>query len=92
MLNFELNENQRMIAQMIRDFGAKEITPFRKEWDDQSFFPLELFKKLGELGLMGVLVPTEYGGSGFGYFEYVTAIAELAKLDPAVGLSMAAHN
>lgn len=92
MLDFELNENQRMIAQMIRDFGAKEITPFRKEWDDQSFFPLDVFKKLGNLGLMGVLVPTEYGGSGFGYFEYVTAIAELAKLDPSVGLSMAAHN
>lgn len=92
MLDFKLNENQRMIAQMIRDFGAKEITPFRKEWDDQSFFPLDVFKKLGNLGLMGVLVPTEYEGSGFGYFEYVTAIAELAKLDPSVGLSMAAHN
>ena len=92
MMNFEMNENQQMIAQMIRDFGAKEITPFRKEWDDNQHFPLELFKKLGELGLMGVLVPTEYGGSGFGYFEYVTAIAELAKLDPSVGLSMAAHN
>lgn len=92
MMNFDLNENQTMIAQMIRDFGAKEITPFRKEWDDNQHFPLELFKKLGELGLMGVLVPTEYGGSGFGYFEYVTAIAELAKLDPAIGLSMAAHN
>lgn len=92
MMNFEMNENQQMIAQMIRDFGAKEITPYRKEWDDNQHFPLELFKKLGELGLMGVLVPTEYGGSGFGYFEYVTAIAELAKLDPSVGLSMAAHN
>lgn len=92
MLDFASNENQRMIAQMIRDFGAKEITPFRKDWDDRSHFPLDVFKKLGELGLMGVLVPTEYGGSGFGYFEYVTAIAELAKLDPAVGLSMAAHN
>ena len=92
MMNFEMNENQQMIAQMIRDFGAKEITPFRKDWDDNQHFPLELFKKLGELGLMGVLVPTEYGGSGFGYFEYVTAIAELAKLDPSVGLSMAAHN
>lgn len=91
-MNFDMNENQQMIAQMIRDFGAKEITPFRKEWDDQQHFPVELFKKLGELGLMGVLVPTEYGGSGFGYFEYVTAIAELAKLDPAIGLSMAAHN
>jgi len=87
-----MNEDQRMIADMIRDFGAKEITPFRKEWDDQQHFPIELFKKLGELGLMGVLVPTEYGGSGFTYFEYVTAIAELSKLDPSVGLSMAAHN
>ncbi|EOZ99694.1 Butyryl-CoA dehydrogenase [Indibacter alkaliphilus LW1] len=92
MMNFELNENQQMIAQMIRDFGAKEITPFRNEWDDKQHFPLELFKKLGELGLMGVLVPSEYGGSGFGYFEYVTAIAELSKLDPSIGLSMAAHN
>lgn len=92
MLNFAENENQRMIAQMIRDFGAKEITPFRKDWDDRQFFPIEVFKKLGELGLMGVLVPTEYGGSGFGYFEYVTAIVELSKLDPSVGLSMAAHN
>lgn len=91
-MNFKLNENQVMIAQMIRDFGAKEITPFRKEWDDNQHFPKDLFKKLGELGLMGVLVPTEYGGSGFGYLEYVTAIAELSKLDPSVGLSMAAHN
>jgi len=92
MMNFEMNENQEMIAKMIRDFGAKEITPFRKKWDDEQFFPMELFKKLGELGLMGVLVPNEYGGSGFGYFEYVTAIVELTKLDPSVGLSMAAHN
>jgi alkylation response protein AidB-like acyl-CoA dehydrogenase len=91
-MNFEQNENQKMIAQMIRDFGAREITPFRKDWDDNQYFPLELFKKLGELGLMGVLVPSEYGGSGFGYFEYVTAIAELTKLDPGIGLSMAAHN
>jgi alkylation response protein AidB-like acyl-CoA dehydrogenase len=92
MMNFELNENQVMIAQMVRDFGAKEITPFRKEWDDKQHFPLDLFKKLGELGLMGVLVPTELGGAGFGYLEYVTAIAKLAKLDPAIALSMAAHN
>ena len=92
MLDFNQNENQRMIAQMIRDFGAKEITPFRKDWDDRQFFPIELFKKLGELGLMGVLIPTEYGGSGFGYLEYVTAIVELSKLDPSIGLSMAAHN
>lgn len=91
-MDFKQNENQRMIADMIRDFGAKEITPFRQDWDERNHFPKELFHKLGELGLMGVLVPSEYGGSGFGYFEYVTAIAELSKLDPAVGLSMAAHN
>ncbi|WP_137404957.1 acyl-CoA dehydrogenase family protein [Echinicola rosea] len=91
-MNFQLTENQSMIAQMIRDFGAKEIAPFRKEWDDNQTFPLPLFKQLGELGLMGVLIPTAYGGSGFGYMEYVTAITELAKLDPGVGLSMAAHN
>jgi alkylation response protein AidB-like acyl-CoA dehydrogenase len=92
MFDFNLNENQQMIAEMIRSFGAKEIAPFRKEWDDNSYFPIEVFKKLGELGLMGVLVPTEYGGSGFGYNEYVTAILELTKIDPSVGLSMAAHN
>lgn len=91
-MNFSTNENQRMIAEMIRDFGAKEITPFRDEWDEKNHFPKELFHKLGELGLMGVLVPTEYGGSGFGYYEYVTAIVELTKLDPSIGLSMAAHN
>lgn len=91
-MHFEHNENQKMIAQMIRDFGAKEISPFRKEWDDNQHFPLPLFKKMGELGLMGVLVPESYGGSGFGYFEYVTAILELSKVDGAIGLSMAAHN
>ncbi|OOG74286.1 acyl-CoA dehydrogenase family protein [Algoriphagus sp. A40] len=92
MFDFNLTENQQMIAEMVRSFGAKEITPFRKEWDDRSFFPMKVFKKLGELGLMGVLIPTEYGGSGFGYDEYVTAILELSKVDPSVGLSMAAHN
>lgn len=91
-MNFDLNENQEMIAQMVRDFGEREITPYRKEWDDNQEFPVPLFKKMGELGLMGVLVPQEYGGSGFGYFEYVTAVSEIAKLDPAIGLSVAAHN
>lgn len=91
-VNFEENENQRMIAQMIRDFGAREIKPHMMEWDESQEFPIELFKKLGGLGLMGVLVPQEYGGSGFGYLEYVTAIAELARIDGSIGLSMAAHN
>jgi alkylation response protein AidB-like acyl-CoA dehydrogenase len=91
-MNFNYSENQQMIADMIKTFGAKEISPFVKEWDDNQTFPVEVFKKLGDLGLMGVLVPQEYGGSGFGYEEYVTAIEQLSILDPSVGLSMAAHN
>ena len=91
-MDFNYNENQKLISEMIRSFSAKEIVPNIKEWDDNQIFPIHVFKKLGELGLMGVLVPQEYGGSGFGYAEYVTAIEELAKVDPSVGLSMAAHN
>jgi alkylation response protein AidB-like acyl-CoA dehydrogenase len=91
-IDFEVGENQKMIAQMVQDFGAREIKPFMMEWDERQEFPLPLFRKLGNLGLMGVLVPHEYGGSGFGYMEYVTAISELAKIDGAIGLSMAAHN
>ncbi len=91
-VNFSLNENQVMIADMIRKFGEEHIRPHMMEWDEKQIFPLQCFKKLGELGLMGVLVPAEYGGSGFGYFEYVTAISEIAKIDGSIGLSMAAHN
>ncbi|MFZ5972965.1 MAG: acyl-CoA dehydrogenase family protein [Bacteroidota bacterium] len=85
-------ENQQMIAEMVRDFGAKEIRPHMMEWDESQHFPIELFHKMGNLGLMGVLVPEAYGGAGFGYKEYVTAIVELAKIDGSIGLSMAAHN
>ena len=91
-IHFLESENQKMIEQMIRDFGNREIRPKVMEWDENQHFPIELFQKLGGLGLMGVLVPQEYGGSGFGYHEYVTAIAELAKIDGSIGLSMAAHN
>ena len=87
-----VTENKKMIAQMVRDFCAKEIEPHKMEWDESQHFPIDVFKKMGELGLMGVLVPQEYGGAGFGYHEYVTAIAELAKVDGSIGLSMAAHN
>ncbi|WP_022822032.1 acyl-CoA dehydrogenase family protein [Hymenobacter norwichensis] len=85
-------ENQTMIAQMVRDFGAQHIKPHMMKWDESQEFPIDVFHKLGELGLMGVLVPQEYGGSGFGYTEYVTAIVELSKIDGSIGLSMAAHN
>jgi alkylation response protein AidB-like acyl-CoA dehydrogenase len=85
-------ENQAMISKMIRDFAKKEIEPYKMQWDETQEFPVPLFKKLGDLGLMGVLVPTEYGGSGFGYMEYVTVIEELSKVDGSIGLSVAAHN
>jgi len=85
-------ENNRMIAGMVNDFGEREIEPHKMEWDESQKFPLHIFKELGKLGLMGVLVPHEYGGSGFGYKEYVTAIIELSKIDGSIGLSMAAHN
>lgn len=91
-MDFNFNENQKMISQTIRDFGEKHIRPKMMEWDESQEFPVEVFKKLGELGLMGVLVPAEYGGSGFGYFEYVTAIVEISKICGSIGLSMAAHN
>jgi alkylation response protein AidB-like acyl-CoA dehydrogenase len=91
-MQLSYNENQQMIADMIRDFGAKAIKPDMMKWDESQEFPVHVFKQLGELGLMGVLVPQEYGGSGFGYLEYVTAIAELSKIDGSIGLSMAAHN
>lgn len=85
-------ENKQLIADMVRDFGKKEISPNIMKWDNDQHFPVDVFHKLGELGLMGVLVPADYGGSGFGYSEYVTAIIELSKIDPSIGLSMAAHN
>jgi alkylation response protein AidB-like acyl-CoA dehydrogenase len=91
-MDLRFTENQKMIAEMIRDFGAKHIKPDMMKWDESQEFPVHVFKQLGELGLMGVLVPTEYGGSGFGYLEYVTAIAELSKICGSIGLSMAAHN
>lgn len=85
-------ENQKMISEMIRDFGEKEIRPNIMTWDNDQIFPVEVFKKLGGLGLMGVLVPQEYGGSGFGYAEYVTVIEKISKIDGSIGLSVAAHN
>lgn len=86
------NENQIMIRQMVKDFADKEIRPKMMEWDESQTFPVELFKKLGNLGLMGVLVPQEYGGSGLGYFEYITIVSEISKVCGSIGLSVAAHN
>lgn len=91
-MDFSINENQLQIADMIKKFGKEHILPKMMEWDESQEFPVDIFKKLGELGLMGVVVPTKYGGSGFSYTEYVTAIVELSKICGSIGLSMAAHN
>lgn len=91
-MEFSKTENQVMIAQMVRDFAEKEIRPNVMKWDESQEFPRDLFRKAGELGLMGVLVPQEYGGSGLSYFEYITVIEEVAKVCGSVGLSVAAHN
>jgi alkylation response protein AidB-like acyl-CoA dehydrogenase len=91
-MNFERNESQEMIAQMVRDFAEKEIKPNMMRWDDEEFFPVDTMKKMGELGLLGMFIPEKYGGSGFGYFEYATALMELGKVCGGVGLSVAAHN
>jgi alkylation response protein AidB-like acyl-CoA dehydrogenase len=88
----ELNENQKMITQMVRDFGEKEIKPHLMEWDEAQHFPIDAMKKMGELGLLGVFVPEKYGGSGFGYFEYYTAVSEISRICGSIGLSVAAHN
>ncbi|MBS7232378.1 acyl-CoA dehydrogenase family protein [Flavobacterium psychroterrae] len=91
-MNFDYNETQSMIAQSIKDFAEKNIRPNIMEWDEAQIFPVDLFKKLGEMGFMGVLVPEEYGGSGLGYHEYITVVEEISKVDPSIGLSVAAHN
>lgn len=91
-MQFDYSETQNMIAQSIRDFAEKDIRPYIMEWDEAQFFPVSLFKKLGEMGFMGVLVPEELGGSSLGYHEYITIIEEISKVDPSIGLSVAAHN
>jgi alkylation response protein AidB-like acyl-CoA dehydrogenase len=91
-MDFSQNENQKMIADMCRDFAEKNIRPKMMEWDESQEFPVQLFKEMGELGLMGMLVPHEYGGAGFSYLEYVTALTEIGSVCGSIALSMAAHN
>ena len=91
-MNFELDENVKMVARTARDFAEREVRPNVMDWDESQYFPVEAMKKAGELGLLGVLVPAEYGGSGLGYQEYISVIDEIAKVDGSFGLSVAAHN
>ncbi len=91
-MNFETSEITLQVAQTARDFAQQNIKPHVMEWDESQEFPLHIFKQLGALGMMGVLVPEEYGGAGLSYFEYKTIIEEIAKVDGSIGLSVAAHN
>ncbi|ATP58974.1 acyl-CoA dehydrogenase [Pedobacter ginsengisoli] len=90
--NFSISESQEMIRAMVHDFAEKNIRANVMEWDEAQYFPVEVFKKLGELGLMGVLVPETYGGSGLGYQEYVDVIVGISRVCGSIGLSLAAHN
>ncbi|RTL59610.1 MAG: acyl-CoA dehydrogenase [Sphingobacteriales bacterium] len=91
-MHFQTDELTQQVAATARDFANQHIKPYVMEWDEAQHFPLEVFKEMGKLGLMGVLVPHEYGGAGLGYQEYVAIITEIAKVCGSVGLSLAAHN
>jgi alkylation response protein AidB-like acyl-CoA dehydrogenase len=90
-LDFQLNEEQLQLKKSVREFAEREIAPHVMKWDEAGEFPLQTIKELGKLGLMGTIFPTEYGGAGMGYVEYVTAIEELSRVDGSVGIIVAAH-
>src|SRR6188508_3103341 len=91
-MDFTVSELTQQVAQTARDFANQHIRPHVMTWYESQEFPVSLFKEMGKLGLMGVLVPEEYGGAGLSYFEYKTVIEEIAKVCGSIGLSVAAHN
>lgn len=91
-MDFAVNEITRQVAATAKEFAEKNIRPHVMEWDESQTFPVPVFKEMGQLGLMGVLVPEEYGGSGLSYYEYSAIIQEIAQVDGSIGLSLAAHN
>jgi alkylation response protein AidB-like acyl-CoA dehydrogenase len=91
-MEFSTDELTQQVARTARDFAVQYIKPHVMEWDESQQFPLKVFKEMGRLGLMGVVVPEEYGGSGLSYIEYVTVIQEISKVCGSIGLSLAAHN
>ena len=89
---FDFSETQRMVAASAKEFAEQHIRPYIMQWDESQEFPVEVFKKAGKMGFMGILVPESLGGSGLGYHEYIAIIEEISKVDPSIGLSIAAHN
>lgn len=92
VVGFNQNETLKMVAGAAKEFSEQYIRPYVMEWDEKQHFPAEVLRKAGSLGFMGVLIPEIYGGSGMGYHEYIKIIEEIAKVDPSIGLSVAAHN
>jgi alkylation response protein AidB-like acyl-CoA dehydrogenase len=90
-MDFQLNDEQQQLRKSVREFAEREIAPHVLEWDEAAQFPSGIVKELGTMGLMGVIFPTEYGGAGMGYIEYVLAIEELSRIDGSVGIIVAAH-
>jgi alkylation response protein AidB-like acyl-CoA dehydrogenase len=91
-MDFSLTEEQKQIKEMVRDFAEREIKPHVSKWDEEQHFPVDVFKRLGELGMLGVVFPDTYGGAGLSYIDYVNVIEELAVVESGVALSVAAHN
>jgi alkylation response protein AidB-like acyl-CoA dehydrogenase len=91
-MDFRLTDEQLQIKQMVRDFAESEIKPHVSEWDEAQHFPVETFKRAGELGMLGAIFPEEYGGAGLSYVDYVNIIEELGVVDSGFALSVAAHN
>lgn len=91
-MNFVMNENRALVKQSVKEFTERHIRPYVMEWDEAQKFPKDLFHEMGNAGMMGILVPEEYGGAGLGYHEYVDSIIEVARVCGSIGLSMAAHN
>src|SRR5450755_263568 len=91
-MDFSLSEEQNQIKQMVREFAASEIKPHLMEWDEAQHFPVEVFKRAGALGMLGVTLPEEYGGAGLSYVHYVNVIEEIGVSDSGFALSVAAHN
>ncbi|MFB6264089.1 MAG: acyl-CoA dehydrogenase family protein, partial [Bradymonadaceae bacterium] len=91
-MDFELSEDQAMIREMVRDFAKEEIRPHAEEWDREETFPRELYRKLGDLGIMGMTIPEAYGGAGLDYVSSTLAVEEIARHDGSAALTVASHN
>lgn len=92
VMNFDYSETQRLVAESAKQFAHQYLAPNVRDWDETQFFPKEVLHKAGEYGFMGILIPEMYGGAGLSYHEYISIIEEITKIDPSIGLSIAAHN